>query len=1007
MTILKKISSLPAITTLDDTDILPAVHIPDGATGTKKITVSNLRTVIISTIFTTANTFSATQTIDLGTGALPTIISAQTQLRIAGADGQATRIESLGFGNTALQFNIRLANGTRAVKTYPTSSMVGQRVTITAWDEATLGYSSALARYDILTTEAHTATAKGFGHQWAATLNGSTAVVVGLYLQGTISTDPFPTLGIGAAPTAGNGLLQLASGTTKAYGIALGTAIFLYRNAAGETTLRYDAGNNILRLASTANVYSQIVFAPFGSDQCIVQGSGYGVEIAGANPRLNIGYTGNLGLGLAVDGNVSFGANALLGAERLRIAGGTAPASSSAASVLVGNGSIAVGTSISIGAGISASTAALFPASTTSISSIRIPHGSAPSSPVNGDIWTTTSGVFARINGATQALGAGTIAGSIAVNQVAVGSGTDTIAGSSAVTWDGTNYRINGLVGINGAPAARFHITQAASTTADGIRITDGAAIWNIYGDSTGALRFESNGGHQTVMRDNGRFIIGATAEAGAEKVRIAAGSTPTTSGATDILFGNGSIVAGTSIAIGTTPSASTALIIPASTTSISSIRIPHGSAPTSPVNGDFWTTTSGVFARINGATQQLADQSLFLPLAGGTMTGTLIAATPSSSPAGLRLPHGGTPTSLTNGDIWTTTGGIFARINGGTSNVVLGTLTSSQVVYGGGSGSALASTALFTDGAHLGIGVTYAADAHLVITGSSSGVSSLRITHGSAPSSPVNGDIWTTTSGLFARINGATVSYAANNFTGSITTNQVAVGSGSNAFSGSSNLTWDGTRFSTTGAINIATKAATSSSGDVWHDSTQKGIAVYMSGIQQLLTGVIFTQTAISSDVTNTTTPTTILSTGIGTKTLPANFFVAGKTVRLTIKGRISSDNASMTGTLDIKFGSTVVATTGSVDMLAFSNDYFEVVVDVTCYTTGGSGTVAAIGRVLGARPPSTLGPPTQIISMTNSSTVTLDTTASQAIDAVITWGSADTDNHITTQVCSIEVLN
>lgn len=40
-----------------------------------------------------------------------------------------------------------------------------------------------------------------------------------------------------------------------------------------------------------------------------------------------------------------------------------------------------------------------------------------------------------------------------------------------------------------------------------------------------------------------------------------------------------------------------------ASTTSAASIRVPHGSAPTSPVNGDMWTTTSGLFVRINGTT--------------------------------------------------------------------------------------------------------------------------------------------------------------------------------------------------------------------------------------------------------------------------------------------------------------------------------------------------------------------------------------------------------------------
>lgn len=41
------------------------------------------------------------------------------------------------------------------------------------------------------------------------------------------------------------------------------------------------------------------------------------------------------------------------------------------------------------------------PAGTTSLASLNIPHGSAPTSPVNGDIWTTTAGLYVRINGAT------------------------------------------------------------------------------------------------------------------------------------------------------------------------------------------------------------------------------------------------------------------------------------------------------------------------------------------------------------------------------------------------------------------------------------------------------------------------------------------------------------------------------------------------------------------------------------------------------------------------------
>ncbi len=43
-----------------------------------------------------------------------------------------------------------------------------------------------------------------------------------------------------------------------------------------------------------------------------------------------------------------------------------------------------------------------------------------------------------------------------------------------------------------------------------------------------------------------------------------------------------------------------------ASTTSSAGFNIPQGTAPTSPNNGDLWTTAAAVFAQINGATQQL-----------------------------------------------------------------------------------------------------------------------------------------------------------------------------------------------------------------------------------------------------------------------------------------------------------------------------------------------------------------------------------------------------------------
>ena len=54
---------------------------------------------------------------------------------------------------------------------------------------------------------------------------------------------------------------------------------------------------------------------------------------------------------------------------------------------------------------------------------------------------------------------------------------------------------------------------------------------------------------------------------------------------------------------VGVAPVATSYLSLGAGTTALSSLNVPHGAAPTSPVDGDIWTTTAGLYVRINGAT--------------------------------------------------------------------------------------------------------------------------------------------------------------------------------------------------------------------------------------------------------------------------------------------------------------------------------------------------------------------------------------------------------------------
>jgi hypothetical protein len=86
---------------------------------------------------------------------------------------------------------------------------------------------------------------------------------------------------------------------------------------------------------------------------------------------------------------------------------------------------------------------------------------------------------------------------------------------------------------------------------------------------------------------------------------------------------------------------ASTTLQVNASGTGAASINIPHGTAPTSPNNGDCWTTTGGLFCRVNGGTVG--------PYGTGTGSGSV---TTSGSPASGNLTKFSGATAVTNGDL-------------------------------------------------------------------------------------------------------------------------------------------------------------------------------------------------------------------------------------------------------------------------------------------------------------------------------------------------------------------
>lgn len=242
-----------------------------------------------------------------------------------------------------------------------------------------------------------------------------------------------------------------------------------------------------------------------------------------------------------------------------------------------------------------------------------------------------------------------------------------------------------------------------------------------------------------------------------------------------------------------TVTTAKTTLAVPAA--GYASLNLPPGSAPTTLANGDLWTTSSGVQARINGATVTLAttasalsgsgtanritkwsgttaltnssmvDDGVSVAVTGALSTTEEVITPPSSATRpSLYLPHGTAPTSPTNGAVWTTTAGLFVRINGSTigplgtpgAGTITGTGTNGKITKWTGTTS-VGDSIISESGSTITISGALTLTGKLTTVATAAGAAGFNLPHGTAPTSPVDGDVWTTTSGLLARINGAT----------------------------------------------------------------------------------------------------------------------------------------------------------------------------------------------------------------------------------------------------------
>ncbi len=139
---------------------------------------------------------------------------------------------------------------------------------------------------------------------------------------------------------------------------------------------------------------------------------------------------------------------------------------------------------------------------------------------------------------------------------------------------------------------------------------------------------------------------------------------------------------------------------------------------------------------------------------------------------------------------------------------------------------------------------------------------------------------------------------------------------------------------------------------------------------------------------VADTTTETTVLDTGVGSKDFPANWAVAGRSAIIRFSGHFST---LLTPTLRfrVKIGSVTIEDSGAVATASgVASGLFFYECRVTFRSAGGSGT--AFSQMLGWNGSVQIPAP-------STGTSTIDTTAAQTLNVTVEWGTASASNTIT----------
>jgi hypothetical protein len=162
-----------------------------------------------------------------------------------------------------------------------------------------------------------------------------------------------------------------------------------------------------------------------------------------------------------------------------------------------------------------------------------------------------------------------------------------------------------------------------------------------------------------------------------------------------------------------------------------------------------------------------------------------------------------------------------------------------------------------------------------------------------------------------------------------------------------------------------------------------------------------LFSQTGTSTNITATTTETSLIDGGVGTLTVPQNSFVLGDSFTAVMSGIISAANGE-TLRIRVKAGSVVLLDSGTISLSAISNDVFVLDIAFTIRQIGAA-TVATIASIGTFTYHKASNGDVEGFSFSTINNTTFDTTISNTLDITAQWGSNDATNSIYSEIFTL----